>query len=255
MMKHTLPLIIVAMIGMSSCIQRPEGVVSDKKMTKVVTDLELAEAYVMNNPGGGNLQRREAIIEYVIRKNGLTREEYDSTMAWYGRNIDEYRNLYASVDKEIMRRRRNASGQIAAAETSDLWPYSRHAMITELSGSNAINYNIPSPLVNKGDRIEFKMRMRYPVGGSSLLAVEYDNGVVSYISQKNNSRRAISISLQTDTSMTVKRIFGNFTVGDSRDLPVWADSIYMHATPYDSLEYYRIHALRSYSLPNGVKQQ
>ena len=47
-------------------------------------------------------------------------------MTWYGRNIDEYRDLYGKVDVELAARQRAVTGmEDTDIVSTDLWPYSR----------------------------------------------------------------------------------------------------------------------------------
>lgn len=248
-MKRTGIFTIIALGLLTSCINRPDKVLSDKEMAPVVADLQLAEAYAQSHTGM-NGTKREELVEYVLQKHGVTREEFDSTMSWYGRNIDDYQKLYALVDKELVKSSKRLNGASGGASGStDLWPYRRMALISEKSQTNALDFSILSPYVEKGDRLKFSLRMRMPVKSTVLLGVEYDNGSMEYTRQDAGSKRKVEISLQTDSSFTVKRIFGNLLVADSRDLPLWIDSIYMNTAPYDSLEYYRIHSQRVYRGP------
>ena len=82
----------------AACVRRPDGVLSDKDMVSLVADMELAEAYVQTGSRGAGEEERAALVDYVIKKHGLTREEFDTTMAWYGRNVDAYYDLCESVE-------------------------------------------------------------------------------------------------------------------------------------------------------------
>lgn len=243
--------VLACVLLAASCVKRPEGVLSDKKMAPVVADLQLAEAYLQSRPQGVETARnKEALIEYVIEKHGLTRAEFDSTMSWYGRNVDEYRNLYDKVNKELAKRKRKLAGASSAEhETEDLWPYTRQSLISHLSDEDGLRFSIPTAGVTPGQRLELKMRLRSGVAGSTTFGVEYDNGAMAYTYKPVSGSRRLKVSLQTDTALTVKRIFGNFSVTDRSDLPLWIDSIYLHALPYDSLEYYQINSQRLYHKP------
>lgn len=123
----------VALLG-SSCIRRPDGVLSDKKMAPVIADLELVEAYMQTQRSTGDDDRRAATVDRIISDHGLTRAEFDTTMAWYGRNIDNYYELCSMVEKELARRRQKVSGgKSMEMESSDLWPYSRQSLLSRLS--------------------------------------------------------------------------------------------------------------------------
>lgn len=241
-------LAVLALCG--ACIRRPEGVQSDKKMAEVVADLEIAEAAIHTSPAGANDDVRRALVDYVIAKHGLTREEFDTTMAWYGRNVDAYYELCDKVEKEIAVRRRDVSkGSQIQLESSDLWPYRRMAVISPQSNSNSFDFSIPTVDVEPGQRVEFKLRLNGNAEGTALLGVEYDNGTMEYIHRSLSPTNRLSMMLQTDSARTVGRVFGNLLVKESRQLPLWLDSISLTVLPFDSLEYYNIYGQKKYREP------
>lgn len=234
-----------------SCVKRPEGVLSDKETAPVIADLEIAEAYAQRNPAtAGSREQKERIIEYVIREHGVTRAEFDSTMAWYSRNIDEYRDLYAAVDKEIAKKRKKMTGvAVTQAVENDLWPYSRHTLLSRLSGENALSFDIPAGTLGKGDRLVWKMRLRSGADATAILGVVYDNGRREFMARKLGGNRKFEISMQTDSTAKVKSVFGNMTLSGFRSMPLWIDSISLTTQPIDTMQYYQVNSNRIYYPP------
>lgn len=246
---------VLAVVLLGSCIRRPDGVLSDKEMAPVIADLELAEAYAKTSHSGLDNSKNRALVDYVLAKHGITREQFDSTMSWYGRNADAYYELCDVVDKELSKRKRQVSGSRSIeVETSDLWPYSRQSMISRKSGSDAFEFSLPTSDVSAGQRVNLKLRINDAVTGTALLGVEYDNGQKEYMFRRMNMARRLNLTLQTDTGHTVSRIFGNFMVSDRKHLPVWLDSIYLTTLPYDTLEYYSISGQRRFSDPKARRK-
>ena len=251
-MRRTAVISMSLLIIFSACTRRPKGVLSDKEMAPVVADLELAEAYLQNNPQAtAREDTREALISYAIEKNGVSREEFDSTMAYYARNVDEYVELYKLVDQRLAKKRKSMTGVATTADDSanDFWPYSRHSVISAQAGSNALIFNIPAGSVEKGDRIVWKLRMRTQADGQALFGVEYENGSRGYLTRQLPGNRRLEMTFQTDTARQVKSIFGYMTVDDSGDLPLFIDSISMKTLPLDTMEYYNIHSQRRWLQP------
>lgn len=239
-------IILLLILSLTGCIKRPKGVLSDKQMAPVIADLELAEAYMQTKRSAGTSEK-EALTEYVLEKHGVSRAVFDSTMSWYGRNIDNYQDLYKEVDKIIEMRRSEIAGvpleEIDNTET-DLWTYSRHAMISRNSSADALSFSIPSINMEKGERVEWHLRLRGSAQGFALLGVEYEDGERAYVNSSVRSSRKLNIKLQTDTTRRVSRLFGNLWFDSSTSLPVWVDSISLIRLPFDSLEYYNVHAQR-----------
>lgn len=240
--------LLLAGVATTGCIRRPEGVQTDKKMAPVVADLELAEAYV--NKTHGNDSVKEALVSYIIRKHGLTREEFETTMDWYGRNVDKYYELTDLVEKELALRKREVSGgRSLEIESTDLWPYSRMMVLSPLSGSNALEFSVPTVDVAPGEKVRFRLRLPDRADFTAILGVEYDDGSKGFVHRILNGTKKIDITYQTDTALTVSRIFGNMITGPDSEGMVWMDSISLGTLPFDSLDYYNIHSQRRYLEP------
>lgn len=247
-------MVVASLFGVmliSSCVRRPSGILSDSKMAPIIADITLAEAYAKETGDAGQ-NNREAFLEYILRKHGVSHAQFDSTMAWYGRNSDAYYEMCDLVENELVARRRKTEGRTSIEEeSSDLWPYSRQSLISRLSASNAFDFSVPTTEVGRGERVSLKLRMNNIVDGDALLGVEYDNGQRSYLTRQLGSGKRLELVVQTDTGMTVSRIFGHLLVNGTDRLPLWLDSISLAKLPYDTMQYYSIHMQRSNATPRA----
>lgn len=242
----------VLLVLSSACVRRPAGVLSDKEMVPVIADIELAEAYLQTQHSFRSDDNKIAMINDILAKHKVSRGDFDSTMAWYGRNPDKYYEFLPLVEKELDARRRTLTGTtVSASNSTDLWPYSRMALVSPLSGSNSFSFSVPTLDVNRGDKVNFKLKFhgRPDVEAYALLGVEYDNGSKGYMHRQISSTRRLDLTLQTDTSATVKRIFGNFILKNEVDRPLWLDSISLTTLPLDTLDYFNIRSQRVYRNP------
>ncbi len=256
MNKYIRILISVSVILWGACNKRPKGVLSDNEMVGLIADMEVAEIYMQNhNSGYYNDSIRDSAVQWALEKHGLSKADFDSTMTWYGRNIDDYANLYAKVDQELALRQSKAIGKTEQdLNSTDLWPYSRHLFVSDRSNSNGVTFSIPINELQKGDKITWKMRMKGLTEGNLMLGVDYDNGASSYTYQTQNGSSKVEMTLQTDTAFIVKRIFGYVRAKDKQSLPLWLDSIALQRTPIDSTQYYRIYSQKRYpGLHNRLK--
>ncbi|MDE5791833.1 MAG: DUF4296 domain-containing protein [Muribaculaceae bacterium] len=238
----------------TACNDRPENIPSDSQMVKVMADMEMAQAYIQSKGYKENTaESRERILNYVLEKNGMTREDFDSTIAWYGKHIDKYDDLYAKVDKELARRESKISGNSAEMLSNDLWPYSRYLVISSKSSADNFSFSIPGSDLEKGDRLSWKFRLNMPTDGSAMFGVRYTDGSVSYITQ-NLSGNNIEVALQTDSARKVKDIFGNLRVNLVRSF-VGLDSLTLSSAPFDSTVYYRISSTKRFFGPIAKKKK
>ncbi len=106
MRKKYLSVFILSILLATGCSDRPKGILSEDKMVQVMVDLQIAEAYERSGDANEYLhgQNRELLGRGVLMEHGVTVEEMDSTIAWYGKNMDEYSKLYKKIDAELNKR-------------------------------------------------------------------------------------------------------------------------------------------------------
>lgn len=244
--------VIFSLTVLFSCEKRPKKVTSDAKMVAIMADMEMAQAYIQSKGyKNRSTDNNDRILLYILEKNGMSREEFDSTMSWYGRNIDKYDELYSKVDKELAKRESKISGNAIEALSNDLWPYTRHLIISSKSSTDNLSFSISDPEIDKGMKLTWKFHLNIPSDGTVLLGVKYSDGVAGYLSQTLSGNN-IEIGLQTDSAKIVKSVFGNLHLNSNRSF-VGIDSLSLSAVPFDSTSYYRINSVRKYSGPRSKK--
>lgn len=249
-------LIGMAVVMAGGCVRRPKKVLSNSKMAAVVADMELAEAYVQTQPGEQNpAEYRAELTAGILKRHGVSREEFDSTMNWYGRNIDEYYKLDEEVNRELAKRQKDLArkgGGVVEQQTTidDIWPYKRTAVIWERSGSNILDFSLLLSDISKGSSMTWSMKLRQPVESTMMLGVEYADGGVSFVNRNMSGQKRLETTLQTDTGRVACRVFGFFSVKDAKDMPVFMDSIILMPRPIDSTQYYKINSQRFIGKPS-----
>lgn len=248
--------VVFFMVSMAvvSCGGRPEGVLSDDRMADLMADMQLAEAYSSLPSSGRGMTReqRDSLGRGVLAANGITQAELDSSLSWYGRNMDTYTELYEKVDKRIAEKRKRLlnDGIKEEADGDNLWPYPAHGIISGLASSDGYLFSITNPELVRGNALEWKMRVSPATSLNMMLGVEYADGSDTYVSRSFSSERKVELHLQTDTARDVRRVYGVMRVARVRDLPVFTDSISLQVLPLDSAEYYRIKGQKSYYGPH-----
>lgn len=242
--KYLSILSVLALIG-AGCSKRPKNILSEDKMVAVMTDIQIAEAY--DRSGGANEylngRNRELLGRGVLMQHGVTPEEMDSTLAWYGRNMDEYPKLYKKIDAELSRRQlkyaRAAGESENEGSSADLWPYSRHYVIDGKSLTEGIVANIPSVDLEPGVKITWKMSVDGATARNLTLGVDYADGSSEVYKQTNRSLdKMVEISLQTDSILEVSNIFAiaDFEYSAPR---VLIDSVQLTKLPFNREEFNR----------------
>lgn len=244
-----------AILISTGCSHRPPGVLSESEMVDIMTDLQIAEAYNRSQFGyQSGAPDEKTLGEGVLGAHGVTRAEYDSTLSWYGRNLDEYEELYVKVDKNLESRRksleRKAGDDVSSApEGDDLWPYGRHYMIRPGAITRSVVFSIPSPDITRGDRVEWKLRVLTDQMMTAMLGVEYEDGIMSYVVTNLRSGGTSSmVTLQTDTAREVRRLFGTAFPIEEAEGGIRIDSLALRRLPIDSAQYFRIRQQKRHML-------
>ena len=89
-------LIIILVVCTLSCDNSSDKVVSKSKMEQVLYDYHLAQALV-STLSEEERYKAEMYIESVYEKNGITHEEFDSSMVYYNRHADELKDIYNNL--------------------------------------------------------------------------------------------------------------------------------------------------------------
>ena len=86
-----LSLLLLLVLSLISCDKTPRGVLSVNDMAELIADLQLADAYIENHSSEFENDSSKLIIKQsVLKKHGITREEYDTSLVWYAHNMDDY---------------------------------------------------------------------------------------------------------------------------------------------------------------------
>lgn len=229
---------------------------SESKMASLMADLQLAESYSSSDYKYASDSARNVLRLSVLKQHGVTQEEYDRSLQWYGHNLDKYSKLCEAIDKQLQKREKKfmAAGAEGTAESSgesdvSIWPYSRMAMISPLSPQDAIQFSLPINDMEKGQRLEWTLRLSRMVQAQMVLGVDYKEGGTSYLQSRSMDDKHVTVKLQTDSSRTVTRVYGMMRVLSHSDLPVWADSIALRKLPFAKEDYYRYNSQSDYRGP------
>ncbi|MDE5774509.1 MAG: DUF4296 domain-containing protein [Muribaculaceae bacterium] len=231
----TVIIAVVMMVIMCACSDGKKEVIGKNRLINLLVDMTIAESveqssYARELPDSVRFH----LTEGILKQYGVTRTELDSTMAWYGRNLDEYVKLYSEVDKRLNKRISKESGIREKERTEDnLWPLHEHYWFTPLAADGAVVFEMPGEGIGNGESIDWSMVFSSAPNIDLLLGVDYDNGTSSYIKRTYRGDRRILLTLVTDTAHQVQRIYGALRVEES-GLPAWVDSIKLVKHPYDS---------------------
>lgn len=225
---------------MFGCNSRPEGVLSEGKTIDLLTDLKLAEAYNETPSARGTNPSRYDLQEAVLKAHGVSENEFANTMAYYGRNIDEYYELFDKIEAKIKKKGEKLNGNIQDENNgNDIWPYSHFVYFNPQASTNGLKFSIDPSDLQVGERLEWRLNFTSYDGVEGILGIEYTDGSSHYSKRNAAGNKRFSITLQSDTLRVAKRLFGIISLPE-KSMPAWADSIQLLRLPFDSIEYNKI---------------
>lgn len=122
--------------------------ISEKKMRKVLVDMHLAEAMISMNPQDYvNTEEKKAVFQAVFDKYNLTEAEYDSSLLWYGKNLDLYMRIYNLALSDVKKRIEGMGDVKPEAapnvnqDSVDIWIYPKYYEFSPLALSNTIIFD------------------------------------------------------------------------------------------------------------------
>lgn len=252
-------LIIGTIILLYSCSKRPKGILTENQTIELLSDLQLAASYSDQHIYGSTRDSARIKLAWgVMRQHQVSQAEFDSTLAWYGKNIDEYERVLEKVKVSIEKKRKQAiieQERETMQDNNDLWITSPNMILSSL-GKDILTFSIDNPEIETGDNVLWTLRMQQAPQYYLLLGAEYEDGHVRYITNTGSSKSKLEVALQTDTSSIPIRLFGQIGLSDRSVLPIYIDSISLKRSPFDSLEYRRrFNVQRTLNKKNNVKRK
>ena len=197
---------LLATTLLAACSKVPDGILSEKKMQGVLTDMLLAEAMVNVDYNAYKSDTMKlALYESVFRKHDITQAVYDSSLVWYGRNLDIYMEVYNRVLADLNKRINNFNGV-----TFDIRPETNYS-----SGSSFV---LGMRVWGLNNKMAYKPEVRLSADqGDTTLTV---NSKIT----KDGYHETI---LKTIPTKKVKRVFGYIRMDnmDTTYYKVYIDSL------------------------------
>lgn len=240
---------VLLAITLSSCHPTPKGVLSEKKMTKLLIDLHKAEGlteiqYKQYASDSMKLQVKQA----VYNRHNIDQATFDSSLMWYGHHLDRYSEIYENVIKELEEEVEKA-GSVAVVTTSimgdsvNAWNGSMNYIINRRSPSSHIDFNIKKDHAwEKGDSytLQFKS-FNQANSGEAAVFIDYDNNTTDYITQKVEEDGWTNITVIMDTLRNPVNVYGFINFDLSHDDEVFIDSLSLVRRRFSPATYRRRH--------------
>ncbi len=246
-----LPLLLLLLLIFTACERVPDMVLKSEPMAKLIVDLNLAEAYALQQPFGGSdpEEKRRELRSSVLAKHGVNEAMLDSSMRWYGAHPAKFMKIIDRADSLLVDtlRRLEKSEKLAlraaAGDSVNIWSLLPSAVFARTEQSNFLAFEIPvdSTWV-RGDVITLTFALDNAMSEmSTSLLVDYANRnrtteAVSSTQYPGDQRR-FELKLQLDSTMNATRVYGYFHLEPKDGERAFIDSIRLTRTRMISNDY------------------
>jgi len=234
MRRVSLLLVVILTVSLSGCrLKRPDNVLSPKKMEQFLYDYHLAQAI------GQELPKEErytiqAYVDWAYAKNGITKEEFNTSLVWYTRYPKELTKIYKHLSNRVEAEYKSVSKSLAQIEKAafsipsgdsiNLWYLDRTALLNTSAYMNKLTYRINRDTTfHRGDTINLDLYGTFvsvdsgvPAYAYMSLSAYYNDSVATADTILHNSGKvALSVVLDSDKDML--NISGSINYIDSTD--------------------------------------
>lgn len=212
---------MIAVCLMGCKAGKPHGILGEGKMETLLYKYELARALAANQDSTDI--RGRAYVLSVLREEGVTEAEFDSSLVWYYQHME----ILAKVYERVGNRLNNELSLMGAAtnevtrysnltsegDTANIWPGRNYYLLSNNGFSNRFSFDIPadtsflpSDIFKLNFHAEFVQRMgsRHAV---AILAVQYNNDSIGRNEYHIYGSGDQSLTLST-SARPVKRVYG-----------------------------------------------
>lgn len=258
--------LIIALFVLAACSHDPDYVIGEKDMVELLVDVHKAEAVIESNYNQYSSKAdKKKLREAVFLKHGITQEQFDTNLVWYGHHIEEYMKIYEQV-VECLKAENEEAKKLLAEDNSqtmsqpgdsvDVWKQRRAHVFDTRQASNLLTFDI-APDENFRTRDYFELRFKVlllpklSVKPQVYLAARHINHDIVYNQLDIDREGWHSLPLQTDSAIALSRING-YIVLPMQTVPgtMYVDSLTLIRRHYND----RIPAVeRQKSLPSRPK--
>lgn len=241
---------LIALVAvLSSCSTRPDGVLSQEEMAQLLADIHTAEGVVESNGRGYSTDSAKRVLrQSVYARHGVSSEVVDSSLSWYGYNMEKYVEVYDRVI-EILEERVELAQEKAGASTGtttdmtitfegdsvDVWTGVKYRRLAENMPADFITFNLSSDANwEKGDVYTLRGKffdIKEPV--EVTLAAEYADGTFDYVTRYFNGDGWHDAKIVLDSIKNARYVYGVAKYNPLKAQVAFVDSISLYRTRYN----------------------
>lgn len=236
-------LLLIMVASMVACKGVPDGVIEQERMARLLADIHIGEGVIESNPSAFPTDSaKRAFRQAIYARNGFTTAEVDSSLRWYGYNMDKYIEVYDRVieilnaDLAAVEQRAGstaaaslrAGGSVAMeGDSVDVWYDVRFRPFSRNLPADIIPFVLRSePNWERGDAYTFRSKL----SGNSrqarfVVAVDYDDGTVETTSSNLIGDGWHEVKFAVDSARNAREIYGSLQYVGAKGEVAFIDSI------------------------------
>src|ERR1035437_454856 len=181
--------LVACTLLLSSC-GRPKGVLNERQMAYVLTEMHKTDA-AMGERGitYGRYKEKAPYYKYIFKKYDISQAQFDSSLVWYTKNPRIFDNIYEKVLTNLTTLQKEVkNGKYHPVDTldltrmkSNLWNRRTKYLLTKDSTRTQLHFEITDNLLMFGDTYVLKFLERIAPEDSCLkprvvFRINYTNG-------------------------------------------------------------------------------
>ncbi|MDE6311908.1 MAG: DUF4296 domain-containing protein [Muribaculaceae bacterium] len=234
--KSAVGILLAAFVcgGLYSCRKVPENVIQPETMAQLLAELNTGEAYAdATRREFSSEDDRKALKQSIYDRYGLTQEDVDTSLSWYGHHIKEYVEV-CDRSIEILEHRLIESGNRSAAnalamtgDSVDVWPFPRLLRVKPTSPTRTISFNFRrDENWEPGDIYTWRGKFHNLSSAATWnIVAEYEGGKIETLQTNFSGDGWQEVSFFTDTVGPATRLYGSLTIPDKGGNYVVIDSL------------------------------
>lgn len=221
-----------ASLMFGACSSRPDYVLDENKMAEVLADLGIADQLSLRALRGQNEfdtdSARKVLRQAIMKHNGVTEAQFDSTLNWYGHHMDDYAKLYKKVENRLADRRTtlNRNAGTGTDDADNIWPLPAMISIGERDAYPGFSFSIPGSSIDPGKTLVWRFRMtRMKDSATVFMAAEYPDMEMLHTRRTINGDGSTELRLVLEKGRRPLRVTGYMHFPNQLRQRVWIDSL------------------------------
>ncbi len=214
---NILPVGVALLLAAAGCNGVPSYVLPPEDMAQLLADIHLGESVIDQNYSTyRNTEAKEDLRLSIYRRHGVTAAQVDTSMMWYGHNLQKYNEVYDRTIEILEERTAKVQttalnqAMAMAGDSVDVWNASRHITVSSTAPSEFLAFALDrDENWEPGDVYSWRLKTHNNADNLTLtIMVDYEDGVVEQNSVTAATDGWHSIILATDSLRTPVRVHG-----------------------------------------------